>query len=114
MPGGIYALLTLSAKYRSGHLSYEFDECGEVRKTCKSDHNVKAAPSAFTIRLIIGDKSFVQMPTIDRQLYTHLGTYPAGHAQLATAKLKFPKEFICDNFERYNEFGPYHDDHSGP
>ncbi|KAJ5522259.1 hypothetical protein N7527_006374 [Penicillium freii] len=61
----------------------------------KNDKNVKAARSAFSIGALVAPQSFVQMPrTIDRQLFTHAGTYlDAQKTESALAKANFPKEF---------------------
>ncbi|KAJ5426674.1 hypothetical protein N7465_001744 [Penicillium sp. CMV-2018d] len=61
----------------------------------KNDKNVKAATSAFSIGALVAPQSFVQMPrTIDRQLFTHAGTYlDAQKTESALAKANFPKEF---------------------
>ncbi|KAJ5400824.1 hypothetical protein N7465_011313 [Penicillium sp. CMV-2018d] len=61
----------------------------------KNDKNIKAARSAFAIGTLVAPRSFVDMPrTIDRQLFTHTGTYLDAHkTEAALARANFPKEF---------------------
>ncbi|KAJ5977041.1 hypothetical protein N7501_000383 [Penicillium viridicatum] len=61
----------------------------------KNDKNIKAARSAFAIGTLVAPRSFVNMPrTIDRQLFTHTGTYlDAQKTEAALARANFPKEF---------------------
>ncbi|CAI7620533.1 unnamed protein product [Penicillium viridicatum] len=61
----------------------------------KNDKNTKAARSAFTVGTLVAPKSFVEMPrAVDRQLFTHSGTYlDTQKDEAALTKTSFQEEF---------------------